>query len=236
MVEFNDDLLGDLVPVFPLPNGVLLPGAVLPLHLFEPRYCQMMRDLLERDEDRRLIAMALLKEGFEPLYHTNRAAVHDVLCVGRILHHEELDDGRYNLLLLGCRRARIKLEDKAQTYRLASLTPIETVPSETLDEAPIVGEFHNLLRQAVELEICPGEAMTRIVEAAPRLEALVDLLSFHFIPGDEYALKQRVLEEPAVVVRTEILARRLQALLAQARRSAERAEQSDAWPPPQSPN
>ncbi len=231
MVEFDDELLADLVPVFPLPNGVLLPGAVMPLHLFEPRYCQMMRDVLEHDEDRRLIAMALLKEGFEPLYHTNHASVHDALCVGRVIHNEELDDGRYNLLLLGCRRARIKVEDQAQSYRQAYLTPIETVPSDVLDEAPIVGEFHNLLRQAVELEICPGEAMSRIVQAAPRLEALVDLLSFHFIPGDEYQLKQRVLEEPAVVVRTEILALRLQSLLAQARRAAERADRG-AWPPP----
>ena len=51
-----------LAPIFPLPNVVLFPNALLPLHIFEPRYRQMTADALEGE---RLIAMALLRPGWE---------------------------------------------------------------------------------------------------------------------------------------------------------------------------
>src|SRR5437588_1726053 len=89
--------LGDLssVPLFPLPNVVLFPRAVLPLHIFEERYKAMMAGTLGGD---RQIAMALLKSGWEKNYH-GKAALEPVVCVGRILTHERLPDGRYNFLL-----------------------------------------------------------------------------------------------------------------------------------------
>ena len=54
------------VPVFPLPNVVLLPGALLPLHVFEPRYREMTRDVVA---GRRRMAVARLQPGFEADYH-----------------------------------------------------------------------------------------------------------------------------------------------------------------------
>src|SRR5204862_2647939 len=83
------------VPLFPLPNVVLFPRAVLPWHIFEERYLAMTADALRGD---RLIAMALLKTGWERDYYST-PAIEPVVCVGHILTHEQLADGKYNLLL-----------------------------------------------------------------------------------------------------------------------------------------
>ncbi len=85
------------VPLFPLPNVVLFPRAVLPLHVFEQRYREMTTDALKGD---RLIAMALLRPGWEQNYYS-RPAIEPVVCVGQILTHEKLADGKYNFLLQG---------------------------------------------------------------------------------------------------------------------------------------
>src|SRR5436309_2332195 len=94
------------VPLFPLPSVVLFPRAVLPLHIFEDRYRAMTSDVLDGD---RLIAMALLRPGWEKSYYA-KPAVEPVVCVGRILSHEKLPDGKYNFLLEGLLRARISQE------------------------------------------------------------------------------------------------------------------------------
>ena len=89
------------VPLFPLPNVVLFPRAVLPLHIFEDRYKAMTADVLAGD---RRIAMALLKPGWEKSYH-QRPAIEPIVCVGRIISHEKLAKGEYNFLLQGRLRA-----------------------------------------------------------------------------------------------------------------------------------
>ena len=85
------------VPVFPLSSAVLLPGAVLPLHIFEPRYREMVRDMLAAES---LVAMAYL-EPCEPEIYRTRPPFRKTVCVGRLLHHEALKNGRSNIALLG---------------------------------------------------------------------------------------------------------------------------------------
>src|SRR5580765_8502459 len=99
-----NDVLENLshVPLFPLPNVVLFPRAVLPLHVFEERYKAMTAQALSGD---RRIAMALLKPGWEKSYYS-RPAIEPVVCVGTILTHEKLPDGKYNFFLQGTARAR----------------------------------------------------------------------------------------------------------------------------------
>src|SRR5438105_7782889 len=94
------------VPLFPLPNVVLFPRAVLPLHIFEERYKVMTAEALAGE---RQVAMALLKPGWEKNYY-HRPAIDPVVCVGTILSYELLADGKYNFLLQGHTRARVVRE------------------------------------------------------------------------------------------------------------------------------
>src|SRR3954469_16142837 len=88
--------------LFPLPNLVLFPHVTQGLHIFEPRYRQMTADALDGDG---LIALVLLNEEAED--ETVRPEIAPVACLGRIIWHEKLYDGRYNLRLHGVSRARI---------------------------------------------------------------------------------------------------------------------------------
>ena len=97
------------VPVFPLAGALLFPRAQLPLHIFEPRYRAMVRDALASD---RLIAMIQPKDAGEP------PALFEIGCLGRIGACDELDDGRFNLVLEGLSRFRIAREARVETlYR-----------------------------------------------------------------------------------------------------------------------
>src|SRR5262245_58032139 len=113
--------LPETVRLFPLPNLVLFPNVVQPLHIFEPRYRQMTADALAGD---RLIAMALLKPGWEKNYE-GAPAVHPIACLGRILAEQPLEDGRYNLLVRGEMRVRLVEEfDGGKLYRTFRVEPV----------------------------------------------------------------------------------------------------------------
>ena len=97
------------VPIFPLAGALLFPRSQLPLNIFEPRYRTMVRDALASD---RLIAMIQPKDGEEP------PALFEIGCLGRISACDELDDGRFNIVLEGLSRFRIAREATVSTpYR-----------------------------------------------------------------------------------------------------------------------
>ena len=97
------------VPIFPLAGALLFPRSQLPLHIFEPRYRAMIRDALAGD---RLIAM------IQPRDHEEPPGLFEIGCIGRIGSCEELDDGRFNLVLEGLSRYRIAREAAVDTlYR-----------------------------------------------------------------------------------------------------------------------
>jgi hypothetical protein len=100
-------------PLFPLPGALLFPRAELPLHIFEPRYREMVRDALASDG---MIAMIQPKDQSEP------PLLFDIGCIGRITASEQLDDGRFNIVLEGVSRFRIAREiDAGTAYRQAEL-------------------------------------------------------------------------------------------------------------------
>src|SRR6266571_4912766 len=109
--------MSDLLPLFPLPNVVLFPNVFLPLHIFEPRYREMVADALTSD---RLIGMVLLKPGWERDYE-GRPPVYPIGCSGVMTHAERLPDGRYNIVLRGLDRFRIVSEDHERSYRRAAI-------------------------------------------------------------------------------------------------------------------
>ena len=110
------------LPLFPLPNCVLLPGGLLPLHVFEPRYRELTRDCLAGHQ---LIGVARLKPGYQSSYY-GRPAVYERCGVGRIICSEELPDGRFALLLRGIARVEIARELPAErTYRQVEARVLE---------------------------------------------------------------------------------------------------------------
>lgn len=92
--------------IFPLPHAVLFPGELLPLHVFEPRYKDMLSDVLAGE---RLLAIARLRPGFEAEYY-GRPPVHELCGFGEVFRNVRHADGRYDILLRGLGRARILAE------------------------------------------------------------------------------------------------------------------------------
>ena len=134
-------MLTTVIPVFPLPDVVLFPGVFLPLHIFEMRYRDMIRDSLAAD---RLVGISLLKKGWE---HdpAGRPAIYGVGCVGLISHVEALSDGRYNLVLRGVEKYRVVDEEPPlRAYRRASV--------EYLSEQATPAERESVSRQKHRLE------------------------------------------------------------------------------------
>ena len=108
-------MLPSEIPIFPLPNVVLFPNVFLPLHIFEPRYRQMVADALAGD---RIIGMVLLRPGWEGNYE-GRPPVYPIGCAGLITHAEPIPDGRYNIVLRGLEKFRILEEQSGGEYRIA---------------------------------------------------------------------------------------------------------------------
>ncbi len=116
-LQFDPETFSGTVRLFPLPNLVMFPHVLQPLHIFEPRYCEMFEAALAGDQ---FIAMALLAPGWEMDYE-GRPPVYPTVCLGKIATHVRLPDGRYNLLLAGMARVRLEQELTSDTlYRQAT--------------------------------------------------------------------------------------------------------------------
>lgn len=114
-----------LLPLFPLPNALLLPETTLPLHVFEARYRAMLADALAGD---RLIGIQLLNPGAGS-DGAGRPAVFEIGCAGEVVEHEPLEDGRSNILLRGAFRYRIAGERETPApYRIAEVSPLSVHP------------------------------------------------------------------------------------------------------------
>lgn len=193
--------------LFPLPNVVLFPHAVLPLHIFEPRYRQMTADALASDQ---FITMALLQEGWETDYE-GRPPVHDVACLGKVIASQRLPDGRYDLILAGLHRVRITSELlPIKLYRIAHVDVLldSNAPNDARDR-----ELRQELGQVVhdwfrDLN-WDLEPVGRLIESSPNVAEVVDILSFKLPLAP--AFKQQLLGEVDVQRRARLLLEHLRA-------------------------
>jgi len=112
-----------IVPLFPLPNVVFFPNSLLPLHVFEPRYRQMVDDIIESE---RIIGMVLLKPGWEKDYYGN-PEIFNIACMGKIVSIEEMNEGKSNIVLYGLKRIKINDIVNEIPYRVASVNVLEDV-------------------------------------------------------------------------------------------------------------
>ncbi|MEA3061523.1 MAG: uncharacterized protein QOJ94_1304 [Sphingomonadales bacterium] len=187
------------IPVFPLAGALLFPGAQLPLHIFEPRYRAMVRDALASDG---LIGMVQPRDREEPPH------LFEIGCIGRIAGSEELDDGRFNIVLEGISRFRIAREAEVDTpYRQVDA---DRSGFEEPDETEPLG-----LAQRAELE----REARRYADA---LGYSVDWTAIHRLDDEmlvngiaqiaplDVGSKQALLEAPDIAARCELLVQFMQ--------------------------
>jgi Lon protease-like protein len=209
--------------LFPLPNVVLFPKVVQGLHVFEPRYRQLVKDALDGD---RFIAIALLKPGWEDQYE-DKPAIEPVACLGRVTWHEKLADGRFNLRLRGI--ARLRIVEEIRTDRLYRVARAETL-TETMPADP---------KEQAKLRFALAEAvLPRFEEDGPARRQLQELFDGEMPLGQVcdvlgYALPLALDVKQCLL--SEVCARRrARALLDAIRAAATRSDRD--FPPSFSPN
>lgn len=205
------------IPLFPLPGMVFIPYTVLPLHVFEPRYRDLVDDAMAGN---RYVAVPRLRPGWESTYE-GAPAMYDVAGFGKILRYEPLADGRANIVLLGLGRLRICNELKSDAlYRLAEGRLLSDLLPERGPRAiaTSVARLRMMLAQIVgsrpELAERMGPLMSKEMDEIPFVNALG-----HMVLPDVDA-RQRFLEMDSVVERIEhietLLAGAVTAAIAQA--------------------
>lgn len=125
------------VPLFALPDLVVFPGFPQPLHVFEPRYRQMVEDLLDRGGQ--LAIGTVLGDDRDHL--SGNAPFQPLGCVGTVEHYERFDDGRYNIVCRGVSRALLKETSSERLYR--------TVAAEVVDDDGLLDPEEEVYRARV---------------------------------------------------------------------------------------
>jgi Lon protease-like protein len=179
----------DKVPVMTLPNLAFFPQALLPLHIFEPRYRQMLRDVLESN---RIFAVACLdekaaasEENFEP--------PHRVACIGLVRACQKNDNGTSNLLLQGLCRVAIEAIVEEEPYRRIRIKALTSAPgADPGENARLRQELSRLLK--LKLRLSPGgsEGMTDLLKSVEDPEIFADIAAFNLC--DDIPMKQKLLE------------------------------------------
>lgn len=180
----------DVIPIFPLPRVVLLPGEILPLHVFEPRYVEMVRDAVA---SHRVIGIVEVMPGHEKEL-AFAPPVREVGCVGFIASHEELPDGRYLMWLIGLERFRIEEEIDATTmYRQVRVEyePTQESPRRLTGILPVRQELRVLLPDLIELDTPSRGQFTRHLDEVSDSQLVALACQILEISSDR---KQEILE------------------------------------------
>ena len=188
------------VPIFPLPGAILFPRSQVPLHIFETRYREMVRDAIDGSGRIGMIQPLRIDDD-------NRAPLYSVGCIGDVVGVEELEDGRFNIVLLGTNRFRIVGEaDLGTAYRCAD---VDISAFDDSEPDPLsLGHRAEVEREARRL----GDAMGLVVDwaAVSRLddEMLVNAIA-QVAPFDVGA-KQALLEQETLLERADLLVQLMQ--------------------------
>jgi len=184
------------LPLFPLPNVVLLPNTFLPLHIFEPRYRKLTRDVLDGDK---LMAIALARG--EEHEFDGPPPVAPVVGVGEIVLAQALPDGRYNIVLRGLARVRIDRElPSDEPYRLVQATALpDDPPASLVDLLDAEASLRVLTGSLAEALPEGGELLKQVVAAQGTPAALVDVVASTLIADPR--VRQELLETTDVARR-----------------------------------
>ena len=200
--SFSLDDFGGAARLFPLPNLVMFPHVVQPLHIFESRYVEMLEDAIGDDQ---LIATALLLPGWEVEYD-GRPPVDPVVCLGRVMSHSPTKDGRYNILLGGIARAQVVDELPAKrSFRQAKIEILRDLDPH--DDDPELSLLHHELvrcfRRFIPKDMPAQNQLDEVLGKQSHLGTLTDLISYS-LPL-ELPFRQVLLSEVNVMQRTKLL-------------------------------
>ena len=188
------------VPIFPLPGAILFPRAQLPLHIFEPRYRDMVRDAIEGPGRIAMIQPHRLDDD-------NKAPLYEVGCIGEVVGVEELDDGRFNIVLLGSNRFRMAREVEVDvSYRCAEVD-IEAFDDEEPEPLAMI-QRAEVEREARRL----GDALRLAVDwaAVARLDDEMLVNAIAQVAPFDIGAKQALLEQPTLGERADLLVQLMQ--------------------------
>lgn len=202
------------VRLFPLPNLVLFPHAVQGLHVFEPRYRQLMADALADDAT---FALALLDSGWEEDYE-GHPPVEPVACLGRVGWYEKLPDGRFNLKLRGL--SRVRLVEELPTDRMYRVARAELMPDVSPADLGRLKRLRKALAEAVAPHFAADPTARRQVDdlfgGDLPLGHVCDILAYGMpLP---LPFKQSLLAEPHADIRAERMTDALKVSAARATR------------------
>lgn len=206
---------GKPMPLFPLAQVTLLPHQVLAVHIFEPRYRTMARDVLEGS---RQIALSVYagdewREHDEP-GSSHPPPVRPAVCVGQIVQEHRLDDGRFNLLLQGVCRAQIVREvsprEHGKPYRVAFLRPVGVDTEEDVmasERSRLTALFAGTsLRDLREAKVIVNHLADEDVPTS----AILEWVTASVLPDPE--LRYRLLAEGNALRRSAIIRTQLDAI------------------------
>jgi len=192
------------IPLFPLAGAILLPRAQLPLHIFEPRYRDMVRDALAGPGR---IGMIQPRAGAPEAAMIEPAELFHAGCVGEIVGAEELDDGRFNIVLHGSNRFRLIAErDLGTAYRQAD---VDLAAFDDSDPPPLgPAQRAEVEREAKRFGDALGLAVDWAAVGQLDDEMLVNAIA-QVAPFDVGA-KQALLEEPTLAGRADLVVQLMQ--------------------------
>jgi len=186
----------------------------------------MIRDALS---DEAIIAIALLRTGYEAYYYTNLAEIHPVVCVGRIQECVHIPGDRYFINLRGLCRARVRQEDRDGEYRTAMLDPMirPDIGVEVDGEYAARESFRRTLSSPVFDGTDEIDRIRTLANSTASLGRVIDRIASDLLPTDAVEVKQRILEEMNVLRRAKTLMGELHTL----HRMLERRQDSQKeWP------
>lgn len=189
----------DVVPLFPLPGHVLLPGLPTPFHIFESRYRRLVRDLLSLPPDGRWLAVPRIAPGHETAA-AGRPPLLPVVAAARLVAANALPDGRFLVVVQGEGRWHLNEQDSGRPYRLAQLVRLpEPEPAADLP-ARVAAAVHRVLGGAQAL----SEEIRALLDPAHHDPAVVldRLAALSLVDPD---LRQRYLEADSTCCRLRIL-------------------------------
>jgi Lon protease-like protein len=179
----------DEVPVMTLPNLAFFPQALLPLHIFEPRYRQMLHDVLGGN---RIFAVACLDAGAEAS-GLRLEPPHKVACIGLVRACQENENGTANLLLQGLCRVAIESIVADLPYRRIRIHALASEPGAAPGEnSKLRKELARLIKLKLQLTPDGSEGMTDMLKSVEDPEIFADIAAFNLC--DNAPLKQKLLE------------------------------------------